>query len=80
MRICLFYTCNYFIILRTQLVQAMVCKKAIEEDMSISMNEVWLVLNLFKIERFYKTDNFNSDIAFGVSLFVLCDFNTYFQL
>ncbi len=28
----------------------------------------------------YKAKNFINDIAFGTSLFVFCDFNTYFQL
>ncbi len=32
-----------------------------------------------KIEGFYKGDNFINDIAFGASLFVFCDLNTYFQ-
>ncbi len=36
--------------------------------------------NSEKIEGFYKVDNFINDIAFGASLFVLCDLNTYFQL
>ncbi len=35
--------------------------------------------NSEKIEGFYKGDNFINDIAFGVSLFVFCDLNTYFQ-
>ncbi len=28
---------------------------------------------------FYKGDNFINDIAFGASLFIFCDLNTYFQ-
>ncbi len=28
---------------------------------------------------FYKGDNVNNDIAFGASLFVFYDLNTYFQ-
>ncbi len=37
--------------------------------------------NSAKMERIYKTDNFiNNDIAFGTSLFVFFDLNTYFQL
>ncbi len=35
--------------------------------------------NSEKVEGFYKGDNFINDIAFGASLFVLCDLNTYFQ-
>ncbi len=35
--------------------------------------------NSENIEGFYKGDNFISDIAFGASLFVFCDLNTYFQ-
>ncbi len=35
--------------------------------------------NSEKIEGFYKGDNFINDIAFGASLFVFCDLNTYFQ-
>ncbi len=39
--------------------------------------------NSKKIEGFYKADNFinfTTDIAFGASLFVFYDLNTYFQL
>ncbi len=36
--------------------------------------------NSEKVERFYKAKNFINDIAFGTSLFVFCDLNTYFQL
>ncbi len=36
--------------------------------------------NSKNIEGFYKADNCNNAIAFGVSLFVFCDLNTYFQL
>ncbi len=36
--------------------------------------------NTEKSEGFYKADNFINDIAFGASLFVLCDLNTYFQM
>ncbi len=39
-----------------------------------------LDLNSEKVEGFYTTKNFISDIAFGISLFVYCDLNTYFQL
>ncbi len=35
--------------------------------------------NSVKIEGFYKGDNFINDIAFGASLFVFCDLNTYSQ-
>ncbi len=35
--------------------------------------------NSEKIEGFYKGDNFINDIAYGTSLFVFCDLNTYFQ-
>ncbi len=28
---------------------------------------------------FYKGDNFINGVAFGLSLFVICDLNTYFQ-
>ncbi len=35
--------------------------------------------NTEKMEGFYKADNFINDIALGVSLFVFCDLNTYFQ-
>ncbi len=35
--------------------------------------------NSEKKEGFYKGDNFINDIAFGDSLFVFCDLNTYFQ-
>ncbi len=35
--------------------------------------------NSEKIEGFYKGDNFINDIAFGASLFVFCDLNTYIQ-
>lgn len=52
--------------------------------MSISMK--WSLVshesldpNSEKIEGFYKGDNFINDIAFGASLFVFCDLNTYFQ-
>ncbi len=37
--------------------------------------------NSEKVEGFYKAKNFTiNDIAFGASLFVFCDLNTYFQL
>ncbi len=36
--------------------------------------------NSEKIAGFYKGDNFFNDIAFGTSLFVLFDLNTYFQV
>ncbi len=36
--------------------------------------------NSEKMEGIYKADNFISDIAFGASLFVFYDLNTYFQL
>ncbi len=39
-----------------------------------------LYLNTEKIEGFSKADNFINDSAFGVSWFVLCDLNTYFQM
>ncbi len=32
-----------------------------------------------KMEGFYKTENCINDIAFGTSLFVFFDLNTYFQ-
>ncbi len=35
--------------------------------------------NSEKIEGFYKGDHFINDIAFGTSLFVFCDLNTYLQ-
>ncbi len=35
--------------------------------------------NSEKMERIYKTDNVINDIAFGISLFVFFDLNTYFQ-
>ncbi len=35
--------------------------------------------NSEKTEGFYKGDNFFNDIAFGDSLFVFLDLNTYFQ-
>ncbi len=35
--------------------------------------------NSEKMEGFYKGDNFINDIAFGVSLFVFCNLNTYLQ-
>ncbi len=38
-----------------------------------------LDLNSEKIEGFYKGDNLINDIAFGDSLFVFCDLNTYFK-
>ncbi len=50
--------------------------------MSISMK--WSLVSLNpnseKMEGFYKAKNFINDIAFGTSLFVFCDLNTYFQL
>ncbi len=39
-----------------------------------------LDLNSEKIEGFYKVDNFNNDIAFGVSLFVFGDFKYIFPI
>ncbi len=36
--------------------------------------------NSEKMEGIYKADNFINDIAFGASLFVYSDLNTYFQL
>ncbi len=36
--------------------------------------------NSVKIEGIYKADNYINDIAFGASLFVFYDLNTYFQL
>ncbi len=33
-----------------------------------------------KMEGIYKADNFINDIAFGASLFIFCDLNTYFHL
>ncbi len=52
--------------------------------MSISMK--WSLVshesldpNSEKIEGFYNSDNFINDIAFGASLFIFCDLNTYFQ-
>ncbi len=46
--------------------------------------EVWLDIesldpNSEKMEGIYKTNNFINDIAFGTSLFVFFDLNTYFQ-
>ncbi len=38
-----------------------------------------LLTQILRIYRFYKSDNFINDIAFGASSFVLCDLNTYFQ-
>ncbi len=35
--------------------------------------------NSAKIEGFYKGDKFNNDIAFGASLYVFSDLNTYFH-
>ncbi len=53
--------------------------------MSISMK--WSLVSLEpldpnseKVEGFYKAKTFINDIAFGTSLFVFCDLNTYFQL
>ncbi len=50
--------------------------------MSISMK--WSLVshesfdpNSEKINGFYKGDNFINDIAFGASLFVFCDLNTF---
>ncbi len=52
--------------------------------MSISMK--WSLVccesldpNSEKIEGFYKVDNFINDIAFGASVFVFFNLNTYFQ-
>ncbi len=47
--------------------------------MSLSMKQGLLSLeslhpNSENIEGFYKSDNFSNAIAFGVSLFVFCDF------
>ncbi len=36
--------------------------------------------NSDKIEGIYKVNNFINDIAFGASLFIFCDLNTYFQM
>ncbi len=36
--------------------------------------------NSEKIEGIYKTNNVINDIAFGASLFMFCDLNTYSQL
>ncbi len=36
--------------------------------------------NSEKMEEIYKTDNFISDIAFGASLFVFFDLNTWFPI
>ncbi len=54
------------------------------KKMSISMK--WSLVRLEsldpmseKMEGIYKTDNFINDIAFGTSLFVFLDLNTYFQ-
>ncbi len=53
--------------------------------MSISMK--WSLVSLEplhpksdKVEGFYKAKNFINDIAFGTSLFIFYDLNTYFQL
>ncbi len=53
--------------------------------MTISMTQglfglEFLHPNSENIEGFYKADNFSNAIAFGVSLFVFYDLNTYFQL
>ncbi len=50
--------------------------------MSISMKVdlVSLDTESGKIDGFYKSNNFINNIAFGASLFVFCDLNTYFQL
>ncbi len=53
--------------------------------MNISMKEGLFTLefvhpNSENIEGFNKSDNFTNAIAFGVSLFIFCDLNTYFQL
>ncbi len=39
-----------------------------------------LDLNSEKVEGFYKAKNVINDIAFGTSLFVFCDLNSYFQV
>ncbi len=36
--------------------------------------------NSEKMEGIHKTDDLINDIAFGASLFVFCDLNTYFPL
>ncbi len=36
--------------------------------------------NSEKVEGFYKAKNFINDTAFGISLFVFYDLNTYIQL
>ncbi len=58
--------------------------KQIKKKKSISMK--WSLVshesldpNSEKIEWFYKRKIFINDVAFGASLFVFCDLNTYFQ-
>ncbi len=36
--------------------------------------------NSKNMEGLYKADHFINDIAFGASLFIFCDLNTYLQL
>ncbi len=36
--------------------------------------------NSEKMEGIYKADNFINDIAFGASVFIFSDLNTYFKL
>ncbi len=52
----------------------------------MSISKKWSLVSLEpldpnseKVEGFYKTTYFINDIAFGTSLFVFCDLNTYFQ-
>ncbi len=53
----------------------------------MSINKKWSLVsfepldpNSKKVEELYKAKNFSIDIAFGTSLFVFYDLNTYFQL
>ncbi len=78
------FLCEY-LILFTQVAQKKKnVTRQIKKKMSISMK--WNLIsresldpNSEKIEGFYKGDTFINDIAFGASLFVFCDLNTYLQ-
>ncbi len=85
MRISIFFVCGYLMILLTQLAQKMIYNQTNYENMSISKKWILislepLVSNSENVEGFYKAKKFINNIAFGTSLFVFCDLNTYFQL
>ncbi len=53
----------------------------------MSISKKWILVSLEpldpnskKVEGLCKSKNVMNDIAFGASLFVFCDLNTYFQL